>query len=366
MIRLHSRNCLVTAVDGTVRSLDGDALRHDLRRAFRACGVAEEWTADHVALIIEEHVLSRPGTELPPIAERDLHAMVLALLPAAGFADVGQAYEALIPSAARPAEPDPFRPWDRARIEAELARLLPLGPQERAAIAARTRDALAALGLAQVRSELVRSLARHFLQQGAAGCAARPGQDTQGPPADRSWPTASPLAHPPSPSPEAGAQRRENSLGGTAPEGPWYLTPDGWPVAAVPGAGRLVEAGVLRVLPVARFLPRLRLEFDLERLAAASGTPPLPEIVFLPALARALDCVVELLARAEAAVRAAVTLPAPTLTAHLLASGLDTAVRTAILPQSARASKALCHEIRATVRAKLAKARASTVLLTFR
>jgi len=324
MIRLHSRHCLVTGADGTVHSLDGDALRHDLRRAFRACGITEDWSADHLALVIEEHVASRPEADHPPLAERDLHAMVLALLPAAGFEDVGRAYADLVPEATMPLDPDPFRPWDRGRIDADLEALLPLAADERAAIAAQTEAALASLRLAQVRSDLIGSLARHFLQRRSAPC------------------------------PEA------------ATDSPWCLPPGAWPVGAVPDAERLIAAGVLSAFPVSRFLPRLRLELDLCRLAGSSGTPPLAEIVLLPALARALDGVVALFAEAHRAVWAVLPPPERRLPMHLRVRSLDDCVRNAMLPQCPRARKALCHDIRATIEAKLLAAGHTAMLLTFR
>ncbi len=324
MIQLHSRHRLVAADDGTVRSFDGEALRHDLRCAFRACGITDDWAADHIACVIEEHLSSRPAADLPPLPERDLHAMVLALLPAAGFADVGQAYQARLPAAAVPPDPDPFREWDRARIATELAGVLPLAEEECARIASQTESALRALGLDRVRSELIRSLANHFLHQTGASGAPQP-----------------------------------------SPESPWCLRPEGWPVAGVAGAEALVRAGALRPLPVSRFLPRLRLELDLRRLAAACGTPPLPEIVFLPALARALDCAVRLLALAGEAVRGILKPDASAPPAHVLVRGLEETVDHAILPQSARARKALCREIRATIEAKFPERADGSLLLTF-
>jgi hypothetical protein len=324
MIRLHSRNCLVIAADGTLQSLDGEALRQRLQRAFRTCGISEQWTADHVALTIEEHVASRPDADLAPMAEVDLHAMVLAVLPAAGFEDVGRAYEALVPLPARPPDPDPFRPWERARIEAEVATALPLAEGERCAIVSQVEAALVSLSLTQVRSELIRSLARHFLQQGAAGAAP------------------------------------------TAAETPWLLPPGGWPVAAVPDAERLLAAGVLGLPPVSRFLPRLRIELDLRRLASLCGAPPLTELVYLPTVARTLDCVALLFDRAQSAVRALLLPTAAVPAGHLLVCGLEETARSAFPPQSARASQTLCRDLRALVEAKLTDLGSDSLLLTFR
>jgi hypothetical protein len=323
MIKLHSRHCLVTAADGSVRSLDVDAVRRDLRRSFQACGVREDWCADHIALVIEEHAASRAAPEQPPLAEPDLHAMVCALLAASGFEDVGKEYRALLPAAAAPIDPDPFRPWDRARIAAELTHVIPLDEEERATIVARTEAALSALRLRLVRDELIRALGGHFLQQTV----------TENPP--------------------------------TAPDSPWLLPPGGWPLGEVAAAEGLVHAGVLRLLPVSRFLPRIRLELDLLRLAAASGAPPLTEIVYLPALAHCLDCIVALLAQARAAVSPLLSRPRLPA-AHLVVCGIAAAVGEIARPPSARAGKALQREIRALVEGRLPTSGDAAVMVTFR
>lgn len=322
MIKLHSRHSLVAAADGTVRSLDVEALRRDLRRSFHDCGIHEDWTADHIALVLEEHAAGT-GTDRPPLAERDLHAMVSALLSASGYEDVGREYRKLVPAAVRPDDPDPFRAWDHTRVEAELASVLPLTAPERAALVARTAAALAGLGLGVARTELIRELGRHFLQQTL----------------DRPSPLSA--------------------------DSPWLLWPSHWPVTAVPGAERLASTGVIRPHPVSRFLPRVRLELDLQRLATVTGAPPLPEMLFLPALADALDCSAGLLAQT----RREIETRRPHATgaaAHLVVCGLNETIATALLPQSPRAAQALRNEVRAIVQAKLAAAPEGAVLVTFR
>ncbi len=323
MIKLHSRHCLVTGADGGVRSLDVEAVRRDLRQSFQACGMREDWSADHIALVIEEHASSRGGPDQPPLAEPDLHAMVCALLSASGFEDVGEQYRTRVPMAAEPPDPDPFRPWDRARIAAELTHVIPLDDEERTAIAGRTEAALNALRLPLVRAELIRSLGRHFMQQTATAA----------------------------PSP--------------APDSPWLLPPGGWPLDGVAGAESLLHAGTLRLLPVSRFLPRVRLELDLLRLATASGTPPLTEIVYLPALARCLDCIDALLAHARCRVSSLLSRPRPP-PAHLVVHGLEAAVSQVVLPASAPAGKALQREVRAMIESRLTANGDDAVLVTFR
>lgn len=322
MIKLHSRHCLVAAPDGTVRSLDVEALRRNLRRSFRSCGVSEDWTADHIALVIEEHAAGT-STDRPPLAERDLHAMVSALLAASGYEDVGRHYRDLVPAAADCAAPDPFRAWDQARIEAELSALLPVDESERQGIVARTASALAMIGLTAVRSELIRELGQHVLRRVVDE--RRPG----------------------------------------AADSPWLLRPDEWTVAAVPDAARLVAAGALCLHPVSRFLPRIRLELDLRRLATLAATPPLPEIILLPALAHGLDAIAGLIAQTRRALADRGLQGVPP-TAHLGVAGLDETVAEAVLPQSARAAKALRHEIEAIVTAKLPVGTERAALVTFR
>ena len=323
MIKLHSRHCLVTTADGSVRSLDVAAVREDLRRSFQACGMREDWSADHIALVIEEYASSRGEPEQPPLSEADLHAMICTLLSASGFDDVVRQYRQLAPAASEVADPDPFRPWDRARLEAELTRIIPLAEEERAVIAVRTEAALIGLRLRLVRDELIRALAGHFLQQTVT----------------------------------------ENSP--TSPDSHWLLPPGGWALEEVADAERLVRADALRLLPVSRFLPRVRLELDLLRLAAVTGTPPLAEIIYLPALARSLDCIGVLLAQVDRLLSPLLARPCLP-PAHLVVYGLEAAVREVVLPQSARAGKALQREIRAMIEGRLTATGAAAVLVTFR
>jgi hypothetical protein len=324
MIKLHSRHCLVTGADGGVRSLDVDAVRRDLQHSFQACGIREEWSADHIALVIEEHASSRTGPDQPPLAEPDLHAMVCALLAASGFEDVGRQYRARLPAGAEPVDPDPLRPWDLAQIAAELTHIIPLDDEERAAIAVRTESTLVTLGGRLARAELVRALGRHFMQQAVT---------------------------------EASAP--------TADDSPWLLPPGAWPVGEVAGAECLVSAGALRPLPVSRFLPRVRLELDLVRLASASGVPPLTEIVYLPALGRSLDCINELLVQVRRVV-VGLRSSSRSAAAHVVVHGIDAVVSQIVLPQSAAAGRALQREVRALIEGRLSARDDAAVLVTFR
>jgi hypothetical protein len=323
MIKLHSRHCLVTAADGSVRSLDVEAVRRHLQHSFQACGMREDWSADHIALVIEEHASSRSGPEQPPLAEPDLHGMICTLLSASGFEDVSREYRARVPASAEPPDPDPFRPWDRARIEAGLQQVIPLDEDERAGIVARTEAALTALRLPLVRTELIRALGCHFMQDSAIGNSSPP------------------------------------------PDSPWLLPPGGWPLGDVADAERLVRLGALRLLPVSRFLPRVRLELDLLRLVAVSGTPPLTEIVYLPALARCLDCIGALLTQVRRVVSPLLS-PPRSPAAHLVVCGTEAAVSEIVPARSARAGKALQGEILGLIESRLPAGGAAAVLVTFR
>ena len=136
-------------------------------------------------------------------------------------------------------------------------------------------------------------------------------------------------------------------------------------MTAVPGAERLASTGVIRPHPVSRFLPRVRLELDLQRLAVVTGTPPLPEMLFLPALADALGCSAALLAQTGREIETRRP-HAAGAAAHLVVCGLDETIVAALLPQSPRATQALRNEVRAIVQAKLAAVPEGVVLVTFR
>ena len=323
MIKLNSRHCLVSAGDGTVRTLDLEAVRSDLLQSFRVCGIDAAWVADHIALVIEEHLASSADPAAEPLPERDLQAMVGTMLAACGYDDVARAYRQGLPEGLETAAADPFRPWDQARIEADLAHVLPLDLEERRALAAITAKALTAMGLLHVRSALIGELGCHVMQR---------------------------------------AMVVDST---SAPDSLWLLAPTHWPLDTVPGAERLVADGVLGLLPVSRLLPRVRLEVDLRRLAATVGTLPLPELVYLPALARVAGCVAALIRAARQALPAGPP-RARSPAAHVVVRGLDEVLHDALLPQSARAAKALRQEVRAVLESRLPGAAGEPVLLTFR
>ena len=114
MIKLSSKHTLVLDPCGQSRSLDVDAIRADLHRCFRRCGMGDPWAADHIAMVIEEQLSERDAGSLPALRETDVQALVCALLDASGFADVGEAYRDL--HGGSPSRPPAALPWDADRL----------------------------------------------------------------------------------------------------------------------------------------------------------------------------------------------------------------------------------------------------------
>ncbi|MBN2449131.1 MAG: hypothetical protein JXR77_02010 [Lentisphaeria bacterium] len=327
MIKLSSRNAMVLGPDGKARTMDLDALREDLRRSFQRCGIREPWTADQVAMVVEEHVTERDRHPTPILCEADVHAIVISLLCANGFADVGQEYQHLHRAQTRCGRADAtLTVCDASRVRHILATSLPLDAEALERLAQATSAALAGLGLERATTELIRQVAIHLVHRDAHAVS------------------------PPEPADH---------------DGVWLLPPGQWPVDLVSSeTAGLVARKHLEPLPVSRVLPRARAVLDLARVAAARAPEGLTELAFLPALHRCARAAAELL---EATTRlvAARTPGRRPLPPRLLTRGFETALASHFVPMCPRSAALLRSEVQQVLADGLLATCGPEAILTF-
>jgi len=327
MIKLSSRHTMVVDGEGALRSLDLDGVCADLYRCFRRCGIAEPWAADHIAMVVEEQLALRNSENSEPLAVADVHGMVSALLGASGYDDVRREYRQSNPTLEPSPNQDELLPWDAQRIRAEIGHCLPMAREQTARLEAQTMDALGSLGLQQVSSEFIGQLAVHILRRDATVSA---------------------------------------TAGADEPGMPWLVAPGQWPVLFDAGVTRdLMGEGVLKLYPVSRFLPRVRLRMDLAPLGRALPVPMLAAITLLPRIHRAVLASMGFLEAAWAHVDAllgAAEAPAP----RLIVTHLDALVEGVSSPPSPQQAKELRDEVRHLILSHVAAWHDGRILVTFR
>jgi hypothetical protein len=250
MIKVYSGHLLIREGSGR-RTFSSEELRRQLWECCQAVGFPQDWLADHISLLIEDYLLDQrlPGGELPSRAEVD--RLVARVLVDAGYADVAAEYcrrQRLGPNAWSASH----SPWSAERVQRLLATTVPVTAEELSRLVLLTIQALGSLGFARVTDELVRELGVHLLAQGSDSSAA---------------------------------------VTATKPASPWLLTSKQCESLLTPAAADLLRDSVVRLCPVSRLLPVLRLRVDLSRLGTRTASPPLTELAFLPALYHACQAV---------------------------------------------------------------------------
>lgn len=247
MIKLSSRNCMVLGNDGRRRSFCAEDIQRNLLVCFRQCGVQDDWLAEHIGLLVAEHVAATRSDVHGISCEADLDRVIVAALLDAGYADVAERYAGL----RRLPQVDPvagaLSACDAARLHTVLARSFhDLSEAECDRLAARVGAALSQLGLDAVGDELIRQLAAHLQRSTMPRLAA-------------SEAVAAGHGSPPAPVRDWGEH-----LGGIA--------------------AALLGGRILSIPPVSRTMPRARVDLDLVRLAESAGGKPLTELGFMPRL----------------------------------------------------------------------------------
>lgn len=236
MIELYSQSIRLKTRDGRTLLCDVDLLQNDLRQAFAAAGIREEWPAEQFLAVVESE-----GTVLGQLAdggdEDAFDTLVAKLLTDAGYPEVAAEFFAL-KGRALPSGPvcEMRAPWDISRLNALLVREL----KASAALAARLADLVAvkltALGFAEVSDSLIVQIAEHTL-----GGLAR--------------------AYRAVPSECAG----------------WLMPPGYWEAFFAGPPARFVASGALKIHPVSELFPVLRITLDANAATALAATLLAPD-----------------------------------------------------------------------------------------
>lgn len=214
MIHVASCRLLIADEEGRPVELDVGLLEKKLADAFRKLGFSEVWMAEDVSLTVEEKIRQHGGTLL---TRSDVDKLVSAVLNASGFADVAGEYS-------RNCGRDPFEdarkemfPWTD-KLEAVLARSLPVTDLQMQKLAGLCRDFMNKSGIRIASERFMTDLAVHFLINGSL---------------------------------ESSAE----------------ISCLPWNQRISAKASEFLESGVLRVLPVSEIFPRARLSIYMAKLA---------------------------------------------------------------------------------------------------
>lgn len=287
-----------------------EQLHRELIKCFGACGIHDVWTSDSVACTIEEHLIRQGQNGNAPMAEDELHALVCSVLLAAGYHDVANRYRQLRDSGPNRAAGPGVAPWDRVRLTDMIRRSHPLTQEAEQTLTTLVGNALQRLGFSVASDELIRQLAAHLLDMGM----------------------------------DSGSDRHAS---------PWLFGPDQVNSISLASVLTPTYADAVRFHPVSRLVPRVRAELDLVRLVESLGTPPMTEMMVLPAIRRtlcrlrvSLSELWERLCRERA--------EAHHHPAHLIVRGLGLVLADHLVPLARRQEKALIGEIDGLVKKDLA------------
>ena len=327
MIKLSSSHTMVLDREGSLHSLDLEAVHRTLYRSFRCCGIREPWIADHIAMVVEEQLTTPNTSRAKPWREDDVHAMIAALLRASGYDDVGHAYCGEADLADEAGSEDEFSSWDRERVRREIRRALPLPHVPCETLVDKVLEALAALALPAVTNSFLRQLAVHLL-------------------------------------------RRESTAGKSAstsdPADFWLAAPGQWPATAEFEPLRAPAwRGMFHLYPVSRIFPRARLRVDLLPLAAQLVEPRLAELALLPEVHRAAAAAGRLLAAAQRHVDQR-NGEGQTLEPRLIVLHLDALIESLQPPLPPRRVGRLREEVRQIIVSRVAACTGPRTLITFR
>lgn len=260
MIRLTTSNLLVTDDQGSKQSFDTDLLRRDLRQAFRAVGVAEDWLTEHISLTVEERIRSANDEQRSPMAGAEVDKLVCTVLGAAGYNDVASEFSRI-----RDIDPlshyrETMQPCSPERISALLRRNFPLAEAQLQAISSQCAEILRQHAFSLVSDRFISELAIHVIHRG-------PAQASDGG-------AALPVAAVPA-----------AVLSDT----------DAWRARVCPTTGAYMDSAALRPLPLSTFFPRARVAVDIASAFAAQDGGWLSELSLLSTVRPLCSAALELL-----------------------------------------------------------------------
>lgn len=262
MIQIASANLLVIDSQGRRQSFDPEQLRQDLRGAFRAFGVTEDWLAEHIALTVEERVRAGNDEHQTPLATAEVDQLICSVLSAAGYNDVAAEYSRM-----RHIDPlqrfrDKMLPWSPERLSTLLRRSFPLDDAQLQAISSPCADILRQLAFSLVSDTFLCELAIHVIHRG-------PGQ-----PRDAAGQANSP------------AERPAAALAGN---------PDAWLPRVDAPTRAYLGTRALRPLPLSSVFPRARVAIALATACRQDDAAWLSELTVMSALAPLSKAALDLL-----------------------------------------------------------------------
>ena len=324
MIQLSAQRFLVVDRQGRQRPFSLDDVRENLQACFTTCGVTDAWPAEHISMILEEHLVRQQQEQTDAVAEAEIDTLICSVLTATGYGDVAAEYQRVCHLEPVDALSGRRTPWDERRLKTNLRLVLPLAEAELQELVHRVRGALQTLAISRVSDSFIRLLGAHLLQTAATGA------------------------------------REEQT-----DESPWLLTASDLAGFLEKRAGQLVSDGILQLHPVSRLLPRERVGLDLRQLATSMAPPPLTEIAFLPRLCSICRRVAPVMQQLH--IEICNRKPhARFHPAHLIAQGVPVVVGRWLVPMNRRAASAFCQEVESVIRAEVIERVEFEVLLMFR
>ncbi len=212
--------------EGQPCSFDLRRFNDDLREAFRRNGVQDAWLVDQFQLSIEEKLRTETMRDTP-LSEQEIDTLLTSVLTASGYSDVASAYAELRGSNPLRGLMAALSPWDEPRLVQTLTKRLPLTPRLVSKLVPLCRDALKRLNISSVSDEFIIALAIHLAHDDNKPAVT---DDTSVP-----RPKATPL-------------RTIEQMLAEAP----------------PFTRRLVDEGILSVLPAAKLFPQAQVSLSLQ------------------------------------------------------------------------------------------------------
>ncbi len=154
---------------GQLVPLDLDRLREDVRRAFRRCGILEEWMGDSLLEVLCERFRQEQADGLETTL-LDVERGLCGALEATGLVDVCQEFVRARRSGgaagdSREEFSATLREWDGESLRRFLEDCPELPPEALPAVLAKLPEGLSGAGYPRVSQALVREFARHLAQR---------------------------------------------------------------------------------------------------------------------------------------------------------------------------------------------------------
>ncbi len=154
---------------GQLVPLDLDRLREDVRRAFRRCGIQEEWMGDNLLGVLCERFRQEQADGLETTL-LDVERALCGALEATGLVDVCQEFVRARRSGdagggSRGGFAAMLREWDGESLRRFLENCPELPPEALPAVLAKLPEGLSGAGYPRVSQALVREFARHLAQR---------------------------------------------------------------------------------------------------------------------------------------------------------------------------------------------------------